>query len=153
MTITDDDALREHAAAVAVVIVDSEVGEDRVDSAPVEDWIAGRPMEGGLDGRMVDVSGGAAFLLCRRTSRLSSHAAQWELDEEGRRRGVRRARVTTPGGAPPSRHLLGPLHVALKAQVVGYLPVAIPIVPITDFIALGLCQQGAEPQQPDVAPR
>jgi 8-oxo-dGTP pyrophosphatase MutT (NUDIX family) len=36
-------------------------------------------MEAGLDGRMVDVSGGAAFLLCRRTSRLSAHAAQWAL--------------------------------------------------------------------------
>ena len=66
-------------AAVAVVVVDSEVGEDRVDPAPVDDWIAGRPMEAGLDGRMVDVSGGAAFLLCRRASRLTSHAAQWAL--------------------------------------------------------------------------
>jgi 8-oxo-dGTP pyrophosphatase MutT (NUDIX family) len=66
-------------AAVAVVLVDSEVGEDRVDPAPVEDWIDGRPMPESLDGRMVDVSGGAAFLLCRRTSRLSSHAAQWAL--------------------------------------------------------------------------
>lgn len=67
-------------AAVAVVIVDSEVGEDRVDPAPVDDWIGGRPMpEAGLGGRMVDVSGGAAFLLCRRASRLTSHAAQWAL--------------------------------------------------------------------------
>jgi 8-oxo-dGTP pyrophosphatase MutT (NUDIX family) len=66
-------------AAVAVVLVDSEVGEDRVDPAPVDDWIAGRPMEPGLDGRMVGVSGGASFLLCRRASRLSSHAAQWAL--------------------------------------------------------------------------
>jgi 8-oxo-dGTP pyrophosphatase MutT (NUDIX family) len=72
------DPAKRHAA-VAVVLVDSEVGEDRVDPAPVEDWIAGRPMEAGLDGRMVGVSGGAAFLLCRRTSRLSSHAAQWAL--------------------------------------------------------------------------
>ena len=68
------------ALAVAVVLVDSELGEDRVDPAPVDEWIGGRPMpEPGLDGRMVDVSGGAAFLLCRRTSRLSSHAAQWAL--------------------------------------------------------------------------
>jgi 8-oxo-dGTP pyrophosphatase MutT (NUDIX family) len=67
-------------AAVAVVIVDSEIGEDRVDPAPVDDWIGGRPMpDAGLDGRMVDVSGGAAFLLCRRASRLTSHAAQWAL--------------------------------------------------------------------------
>lgn len=67
-------------AAVAVVLVDSEIGEDRVDPAPVDDWIGGRPMpEAGLDGRMVDVSGGAAFLLCRRASRLRSHAAQWAL--------------------------------------------------------------------------
>src|ERR1700753_3551906 len=67
-------------AAVAVLLVDSEVGEDRIDPAPVDDWIAGLPMsEAGLDGRMVDVSGGAAFLLCRRTSRLNSHPAQWAL--------------------------------------------------------------------------
>ncbi|HYJ54811.1 MAG TPA: CoA pyrophosphatase [Mycobacterium sp.] len=98
MTITYDEALREQIranlaghdrrevtdqtkrhAAVAVVLVDSELGEDRADPAPVDDWITGRPMPDTLDGRMVDVSGGAAFLLCRRASRLSSHAAQWAL--------------------------------------------------------------------------
>jgi 8-oxo-dGTP pyrophosphatase MutT (NUDIX family) len=99
VTVTYEDALREQVraqlaghqrravtdptkrrAAVAVVLVDSELGEDRVDPAPVDDWIAGRLMpEAGLDGRMIDVSGGAAFLLCRRTSRLSSHPAQWAL--------------------------------------------------------------------------
>jgi 8-oxo-dGTP pyrophosphatase MutT (NUDIX family) len=98
VTITYDDALREKIlthlashdrrvvtdptkrhAAVAVVLVDSEAGEDRVDPAPVDDSIAELLMEIGLDGRMVDVSGGAAFLLCRRASRLSSHAAQWAL--------------------------------------------------------------------------
>ncbi len=98
MTITYGEALREQIranlaghdrravtdptkrhAAVVVVLVDSELGEDRVDPAPVDDWIAGRPMPDALDGRMVDVSGGAAFLLCRRASRLSSHAAQWAL--------------------------------------------------------------------------
>lgn len=75
---TADDPTKRHAA-VALVLTDSELGEDRVDPAPVDDWIDGRPMEPGLDGRMVGVSGGAAFLLCRRTSRLSSHAAQWAL--------------------------------------------------------------------------
>ncbi len=36
--------------------------------------------EPGLDGRMVDVSGGAAFLVVPQvTSWLSSHAAQWAL--------------------------------------------------------------------------
>ncbi|MCV7302115.1 CoA pyrophosphatase [Mycobacterium barrassiae] len=98
MTVSYDEALRERVrahlarhdrrtvtdptkrhAAVAVVLVDSVLGEDRVDPAPVDDWIDGRPMPGNLDGRMVDVSGGAAFLLCRRASRLSSHAAQWAL--------------------------------------------------------------------------
>jgi 8-oxo-dGTP pyrophosphatase MutT (NUDIX family) len=72
------DPTKRHAA-VAIVLVDSEVGEDRVDPAPVADWIAGRPMPEDLDGRMVGVSGGAAFLLCRRAARLSSHAAQWAL--------------------------------------------------------------------------
>jgi 8-oxo-dGTP pyrophosphatase MutT (NUDIX family) len=74
-----DDAKRR--AAVAVVVVDSEVGEDRVDPRPPTEaemeWVglAGH----GLDGRMVGVSGGAAFVLCRRASRLNSHAAQWAL--------------------------------------------------------------------------
>ena len=72
------DPTKRHAA-VAVVLVDSDVGEDRVDPAPVDDWIDGRAMPEDLDGRMVDVSGGAAFLLCRRASRLRAHAAQWAL--------------------------------------------------------------------------
>lgn len=73
------DPTKRHAA-VAVVLVDSEVGEDRVDPVSVEEWNDGREMPAAqLDGRMVDVSGGAAFLLCRRASRLSSHAAQWAL--------------------------------------------------------------------------
>jgi len=76
---TVTDPTKRHAA-VAVVLVDSIVGEDRVDPAPLDDWIDGEELlEPGLDGRMVDVSGGAAFLLCRRASRLSSHAAQWAL--------------------------------------------------------------------------
>jgi 8-oxo-dGTP pyrophosphatase MutT (NUDIX family) len=75
---TVTDPTKRHAA-VAVVLVDSEVGEDRVDPAPVNEWITERPMPANLDGRMVDVSGGAAFLLCRRASRLTSHAAQWAL--------------------------------------------------------------------------
>lgn len=98
MAITYDDVLREQIlghlgghrrrtvtdptkrhAAVAVVLVDSEAGEDRVDPADVDAWIDGRPMDDGLDGRMVDVSGGAAFFLCRRASRLRAHAAQWAL--------------------------------------------------------------------------
>ncbi|MDT5073916.1 MAG: hypothetical protein QOH82_3236 [Mycobacterium sp.] len=98
MTITYDEELREQIqahlashdrrevtdpskrhAAVAVLLVDSELGEDRVDPAPVDDWVDGRPMPEDLDGRMVDVSGGAAFLLCRRASRLRAHAAQWAL--------------------------------------------------------------------------
>lgn len=73
------DPAKRHAA-VAVVLVDSEVGEDRVDPVSVDEWNDGRVMPAAhLDGRMVDVSGGAAFLLCRRASRLSSHAAQWAL--------------------------------------------------------------------------
>lgn len=68
-------------AAVAIVLVDSQVGEDRVDPHPPDD----AAMEvipggsGGLDGRMVGVSGGAAFLLCRRSAGLTRHASQWAL--------------------------------------------------------------------------
>jgi 8-oxo-dGTP pyrophosphatase MutT (NUDIX family) len=68
-------------AAVAVLLVDSELGEDRVDPLPPTD--DERAMAGlidhGLDGRMVDVSGGAAVVLCRRAPRLNAHAGQWAL--------------------------------------------------------------------------
>ena len=68
-------------AAVAIVLVDSAVGEDRVDAhafaAEDMEVIPGAPS--GLDGRMVDVAGGAAFLLCRRAARLNRHASQWAL--------------------------------------------------------------------------
>lgn len=71
-------------AAVAITLVDSVEGEDRVD--PVDPAEAGgdvmRQVPGdvrGLDGRMVDVAGGAAFVLCRRSSGLRTHAAQWAL--------------------------------------------------------------------------
>lgn len=68
-------------AAVAVVLVDSEVGEDRTDPVtPTSDDLSVIPGGAGeLDGRMVDVSGGAAFLLCRRSAGLNSHASQWAL--------------------------------------------------------------------------
>ena len=46
------DPTKRHAA-VAVLLVESEAGEDRIDPAPVDDWIAGRPMrEAGLDGQI-----------------------------------------------------------------------------------------------------
>jgi ADP-ribose pyrophosphatase YjhB (NUDIX family) len=68
-------------AAVAVVLVDSVEGEDRVDphqpTSEAMDIIPGGA--GGLDGRMSGVSGGAAFLLCRRAAGLNSHASQWAL--------------------------------------------------------------------------
>jgi 8-oxo-dGTP pyrophosphatase MutT (NUDIX family) len=75
---TVTDPTKRHAA-VAIVLVDSEVGEDRVDPVGAADFIADMLMEAGLDGRMIDVSGGAAFLLCRRALRLNSHSAQWAL--------------------------------------------------------------------------
>ena len=71
---------RKHAA-VAIVLVDSDEGEDRVDpyrfeNMRMEDIPGGAQ---GLDGRMVDVSGGTAFLLCRRAAGLRGHASQWAL--------------------------------------------------------------------------
>ena len=75
---------RRHAA-VAIVLVDSTAGSDRTDPHQFHDAdmrvIPG--FEPGADeslhGRMVDVSGGAAFVLCRRSSRLNKHAGQWAL--------------------------------------------------------------------------
>lgn len=71
---------RKHAA-VAIVISSSTVGEDRHDPLLPDDWDMGKvPGEtDGLSGRMVGVAGGAAFLLCRRASRLNTHSGQWAL--------------------------------------------------------------------------
>jgi 8-oxo-dGTP pyrophosphatase MutT (NUDIX family) len=83
---------REHAldgrrhAAVAVVLVDSDVERHDVDPLVADD-IDMSVVPGDhdaaerrrLDGRMVGVAGGAAFLLCRRASRLRRHAGQWAL--------------------------------------------------------------------------
>ena len=76
---------RRHAA-VAVVLVDSDAalhdGDPLVASDIDMSVVPGeRPPEERrrLDGRMVGVAGGAAFLLCRRASRLNRHAGQWAL--------------------------------------------------------------------------
>jgi 8-oxo-dGTP pyrophosphatase MutT (NUDIX family) len=70
---------RRHAA-VAIVLVDSEP-DDLDDPFPVgEDPLRNVPGDvAGLDGRMRGVSGGAAFLLCRRAARMNRHAGQWAL--------------------------------------------------------------------------
>lgn len=75
---------RRHAG-VAILLVDSEIGEDRIDPHAFEDedmrkipgFVPGE--EAALDGRMVDVAGGASFVLCRRPARMGRHASQWAL--------------------------------------------------------------------------
>lgn len=67
-------------AAVAIVLVDS-VPDDSEDPFPVGDDPL-RQVPGdtrGLDGRVRGVSGGAAFVLCRRAARMNRHAGQWAL--------------------------------------------------------------------------
>jgi ADP-ribose pyrophosphatase YjhB (NUDIX family) len=74
------------AAAVAIVLVDSHahdhdrepLGGARIDMTMVPGATVDRHGRA-LDGRMVGVAGGAAFLLCRRASRLNRHAGQWAL--------------------------------------------------------------------------
>src|SRR5215212_3492743 len=83
---------REHAlngrrpAAVAVVLVDSDAERDDGDPIVAEQIdmsvVPGEILDRGgrrLDGRMVGVAGGAAFLLCRRAARMNRHAGQWAL--------------------------------------------------------------------------
>jgi ADP-ribose pyrophosphatase YjhB (NUDIX family) len=76
---------RRHAA-VAVVLVDSDAARHDGDPLVASDIdmsiVPGEraPEEGRrLDGRMIGVAGGAAFLLCRRATRLNRHAGQWAL--------------------------------------------------------------------------
>ncbi|WP_407653002.1 NUDIX hydrolase [Baekduia soli] len=74
---------RRHAA-VAIVLVDSDATRhdgdpaSEIDMSMVPGDLRGATGEP-LDGRMVGVAGGAAFLLCRRTPRLKHHAGQWAL--------------------------------------------------------------------------
>lgn len=74
---------RRHAA-VAIVLVDSDPVRHDGDPVVAVDMsvvpgdprdVRGRP----LDGRMVGVAGGGAFLLCRRAAKLRRHAGQWAL--------------------------------------------------------------------------
>lgn len=72
------------AAAVAIVLTDSDRARHDGDPIVAVDMsmvpgdprdLHGRP----LDGRMIGVAGGAAFLLCRRAAKLRRHAGQWAL--------------------------------------------------------------------------
>jgi len=74
---------RRHAA-VAIVLVNSDATRHDGDPIVAVDMsmvpgdprdLQGRP----LDGRMVGVAGGPAFLLCRRAAKLRRHAGQWAL--------------------------------------------------------------------------
>ena len=71
---------RRHAA-VAILLVDSVMGSDRIDpfGATAEDLSVIPSDVSDLDGRMADVAGGASFVLCRRSAGLNRHASQWAL--------------------------------------------------------------------------
>ena len=74
---------RRHAA-VAIVLVDSDPGRHDGDPIVAVDMsmVPGDPRDvhgRRLDGRMIGVAGGAAFLLCRRAAKLRRHAGQWAL--------------------------------------------------------------------------
>ena len=71
---------RRHAA-VAILLVDSEVGSDPDDpnEATADDLSVIPSDVSDLDGRMSNVAGGASFVLCRRSAGLNRHASQWAL--------------------------------------------------------------------------
>ena len=110
---------RRHAAVV-IVVLNSDA--ERHDGDPVRgidmSGIPGDPRGADgrpLDGRMVGVSGGAAFLLCRRPSSMRRHAGQWALP------GGRLDGGETPLDAA-LRELEEELGLRLNAQsVVGWL--------------------------------
>jgi 8-oxo-dGTP pyrophosphatase MutT (NUDIX family) len=105
---------------VAIALLDSDAERD--DGDPLHDidmsGLPSDPRAGGgapLDGRMVGVAGGAAFLLCRRPSTMRRHAGQWALP------GGRLDAGETPLDAA-LRELEEELGVSLNAEsVVGWL--------------------------------
>ena len=66
-------------AAVAIVVVDSVSGSEDSHAFTEEDMTAVPGDISGFDGRIEGVGGGAAFLLCRRASKMNRHAGQWAL--------------------------------------------------------------------------
>lgn len=75
----DDPSARR--AAVAIVVAPSDVASDPVDPLqPAAEDMSVVPGDlQGIDGAMVDVAGGASFLLCRRAAKLGRHGGQWAL--------------------------------------------------------------------------
>ena len=74
---------RRHAA-VAIVVLNSDAERDDGEPLTTIDMSevpgnAGDESGRRLEGRMVGVAGGAAFLLCRRPSKMRRHAGQWAL--------------------------------------------------------------------------
>lgn len=71
---------RRHAAVAMVLVNSDPVLHDNEPLEPDEIDMSGVPGDlEDMDGRMVGVAGGAAFLLCRRAARMNKHAGQWAL--------------------------------------------------------------------------
>jgi 8-oxo-dGTP pyrophosphatase MutT (NUDIX family) len=66
-------------AAVAIVVVDSVSGSEDSHAFTEDDMSTVPGDTDGFDGRIDGVAGGAAFLLCRRASKMNRHAGQWAL--------------------------------------------------------------------------
>jgi 8-oxo-dGTP pyrophosphatase MutT (NUDIX family) len=75
-TIAADERRR---AAVAVVVVDSDIASEDTRRFPPEEMTGVPGDTTGFDGRIEGVAGGAAFLLCRRAAEMNRHAGQWAL--------------------------------------------------------------------------
>ena len=60
--------------------------------------------------------------------------------------------VTTPEGSTAVTAFLGPLHVALKAQLVGHLPIAVPVVTVGVVAAWARASNAPQSQQKNVDP-
>jgi hypothetical protein len=129
---------RRHAA-VAIVVLDSDA--ELHDGDPVYgidmSAVPGDPRQADgrpLDGRMIGVAGGAAFLLCRRPSKMRRHAGQWLrlaadsvvgwLDDYATRSGFVITPVvlwcdTDPALEPDPDEVFAAYRVGLKALVDG----------------------------------
>ena len=67
-------------AAVAIVVVGSDIANDNESFRPDELNMSGIPGDtAGFDGAIEGVAGGASFLLCRRAAKMNRHAGQWAL--------------------------------------------------------------------------
>ena len=127
-------------AAVAVVVVDSDVDSGESNEFSPEEMFDIPGDLTGFDARIAGVGGGAAFLLCRRAAKMNRHAGQWALpggkvdaDEDAEAAALREIEEELGLTIDPS-HVLGRLDDYATRSGFVITPIVVWGGPATDLV-------------------